>query len=83
MRIEIHPHAAKRATERGADKDEIIITVNDGEEFSAKFNRTGFRKNFIGKTKWMNKTYTAKQIEAYCVKEKNSWLVITVIVKYY
>ena len=83
MQIEIHPHAAQRAIERGAESEEIIEAVMEGEEFPAKFNRTGFRKNFKSKTKWMNKKYETKQIEAYCVKEKNTWLIITVIVKYF
>lgn len=81
--VTIHPHAEQRAKERGALADEITDTVNSGEQFPAKFERTGFRKNFDYNTDWNNKYYATKQIEAYCVNENNQWLVITVIVKYF
>ena len=83
MSVNIHPHAAQRARERGVDTDEITDTVKSGEEFPAKFERTGFRRNFLFNNKWNGKQYATKQIEAYCVKEKKKWLVITVIVKYF
>ena len=50
MKIEIHPHAQQRLLERGATSDEVIQAVVDGEEFPAKFDRTGFRKNFSFET---------------------------------
>ncbi len=82
--VTIHPHAIQRAQERGADKNEIIDTVNEGEQFPAKFDRMGFRKNFPFNNLWNNKQYLTKQIEVYCVEnDNNEWLVITVIVKYF
>ncbi len=81
--VNIHPHAEQRAKERGAEKSEIIDTVSTGEQIPAKYERTGFRKNFEFNNQWNNKQYSTKQIEAYCVKENNDWLVITVIVKYF
>ncbi len=83
MAVNVHPHAAHRAYERGTDAKEITDTVKSGEEFPAKFGRIGFRKNFLYNNKWNGKYYSTKQIEAYCVKEKKQWLVITVIVKYF
>jgi len=83
MPVSIHPHAGQRAHERGADEEEIKDTVKSGEEFPAKFGRTGFRKNFLFNDKWNGKHYATKQIEAYCVEEKKKWLVITIIVKYF
>lgn len=83
MSITIHPHAAQRAIERGATENEIIETVKNGEQFPAKFDRTGFRTNFLFNDTWNKKQYATKQIEAYCVKENNQWLVITVIIKYF
>lgn len=83
MSINIHPHAAQRAIERGAEKNEVIGTVESGEQFPAKFERIGFRKNFLYNAKWNNKYYSIKQIEAYCVKENDKWLVLTIIVKYF
>ena len=81
--IEIHHHALQRIEERGASIEEIKETVSGGEEFPAKYDRTGFRKNFSFDNLWNGKHYANKQIECYCVKENNHWLVITVIVKYY
>jgi hypothetical protein len=81
--IKIHPHAIERLKERGATENEINITVESGEMFPAKFNRTGFRHNFDFNSFWNNKLYQNKQIEAYAVKEDNAWLVITIIVKYF
>ncbi len=46
MRVRLHPHAQERLEERGAIEEEVIATVEDGEQFPAKYNRIGFRKNF-------------------------------------
>ena len=46
MPIKIHPHALERMRESGATEDEVRLTVEGGEEFPAKFDRTGFRRNF-------------------------------------
>ena len=83
MTVRIHHHAEQRAIERGAEKTEIINTVENGEQFPAKYSRTGFRKNFPFNSKRNTKQYSTKQIEAYCVKQDDDWLVITVLVKYF
>lgn len=82
MEIQFHPHALERLQERGATKDEIKVTIQEGEQFPAKFGRTGFRRNFSFEGERKGRHYATKQIEAYAVKEKD-WLVITVIVKYF
>jgi len=81
--VGIHPHAAQRANERGAGTEEIKTTVLLGEVFPAKFDRTGFRMNFPFAREWNGKPYETKQIEVYCVRENDQWLVITVLVKYF
>ncbi|HYN10991.1 MAG TPA: hypothetical protein VES67_26655 [Vicinamibacterales bacterium] len=58
-------------------------TVELGEQFPAKFGRTGFRRNFAFDGQWRGRQYASKQVEAYAVKEGDAWLVITVIVKYF
>lgn len=68
--------------ERGADEAEIIATVQEGEKFSARFGRTGFRRNFAVAGQWRGRYYQYKQLEAYAV-EDDGWLVLTVIVKYF
>lgn len=83
MKIEIHPHALERANERGTTAEEIIETVERGESFPAKHERTGFRRTTIFNSEWQGKQFYAKQIECYAVGENNGWLVITVLVKYF
>jgi hypothetical protein len=37
MEFRIHPHAQERMIERGASEKEVICTVEQGEQFLAKF----------------------------------------------
>lgn len=69
--------------ERGATKGEVIKTVEGGERFPGKFGRTGFRRNFTFRGMWHGKSYRVKQIEVYAVKEQGSWVIITVIARYF
>ena len=82
MKVRLHPHASERLAERGASEEEVIATVQEGEQFTAKFGRTGFRRNFAVEGEWHGRRHSTKQIEAYCVEE-DGWLVITAIVKYF
>jgi len=82
MKVRLRPHAQARLAEHGATEQEVAAAVEHGEQFTAKFGRTGFRRNFrFGRT-WRGRTYATKQIEAYAVPEQG-WLVITVIVKFF
>jgi len=83
MAIRIHPHARERMEERGITEEEIMATLKKGERFPAKFDRTGFRRNFSFDTKWHGKRYRTKQVEAYAVREDTDWLVITIIARYF
>ncbi|MFQ6032350.1 MAG: DUF4258 domain-containing protein [Candidatus Zixiibacteriota bacterium] len=83
MGIKIHPHAKERMEERGATKDEIIKTVQEGEKFPAKFGRIGLRRNFACEGIGRGKKYKTKQIEVYGVKENEDFIVITILVKYF
>lgn len=82
MEIRLHPHALERLAERGASQEEVIATLQGGEQFPAKYGRAGFRRNFVFGAEWNGKHFAAKQIEVYAVEE-NGWLVITVIVKFF
>ncbi len=82
MNITIHPHALTRLVERGATTAEVIATVEGGEQFPAKFGRTGFRRNFAYNDLWRGRHYATKQVEAFCAEE-NGWLVITVLVRFF
>lgn len=83
MSIKIHPHARARLQERGATEAEVIQTVENGEQFPAKFNRTGFRLNVPYNAVWREKSYNTKQVEVYAVRENDDWIVVTVITKFF
>jgi hypothetical protein len=73
MAIQFHPHAKERMVERG----------DQGEQFPAKFGRTGFRRNFSFDSEWRGKYYANKQLEVYAIQNGNDWLVITIITRYF
>ena len=79
--VRLHPHARERMQERGTAEEEIQATVAQGEQFSAKFGRTGFRRNFQFDQEWRGRHYRTKQVEAYAVQEGADWLVITAITR--
>ena len=70
-------------TERGTTEEEVQATVEQGEEFPARFGRNGFRRNFSFDSQWHGRNYRTKQVEAYAVREGEDWLVITVITRYF
>ena len=83
MAIKIHPHAKARMAERGASEEEVLQTVERGERFPAKYNRTGFRHNFSFNAHWRGTMYHTKQIEAYALQENDNWIILTVITKFF
>lgn len=83
MVIRFHPHALERLSERGATEDDVVATVRSGEQFPAKFGRTGFRKSFRHDSTWQGCFYAMKEVEAIAVREGEGWLVITVVTRYY
>ena len=82
MQVRLHPHAQSRLAERGATETEVVATATAGEQFPAKYGRTGFRRNFPFDAEWRGRLYGTKQVEAYAVPE-DGWFVITVIVRYF
>ena len=83
MEVAILPHARERAELRGATTDEIIETVRRGETASAKLGRTTFTLNHPGRWLRRDRIYDTKQLEVIAVFENESWLAITVIVKFF
>lgn len=83
MAVRLHPHAEERLDERGATRDEVIETVERGEQFPAKFDRIGFRRNFVFDSEWRGKHYRNKQVLAYVARESDDWVVVTVITKFF
>ena len=83
MSVKIHSHAIERMRERGVTENEVIKTVEEGENFPVKFGRVGFRRNFVFRGSWRGRQYGTKQVEAYVVKEGEDLIVITVVAKYF
>jgi len=83
MEVHIHPHAYERLAERGATEEEIVLTVQTGERFAARFGRTGFRRNLPFKKRWRGKRYKTKQVEAYAIRQHDGWLVISAVTRYF
>ena len=81
--IRFHPHALERLAERGATEGEVIETVHNGEQFQAKFGRTGFRRSFEFGSTWRGRRYNTKKVEVFAVREGEEWLVITAVTRYY
>jgi hypothetical protein len=83
MVVKFHSHALERMAQRGAAEKEVIETIQNGEQFQAKFGRTGFRRNFLFDKHCQNEYYKTKQVEVFAVKENEDWLVISVITRYF
>jgi hypothetical protein len=83
VHVRFHPHAKERMAERGAIEEEVVLTVQEGERFSVKLGRAGFRRNFQFDDIWNNRRYQTKQIEVIAVEEDDGWLVITVITRFF
>ena len=83
-KVKLHPHAKERLVERGATMAEVVHTVRHGASSQAKFGRTRFVHTFTYNRKWLGRLYSKKQLEAFAATEPDgTWLVVTVIVKFY
>jgi hypothetical protein len=60
--------------QRGATEAEVLATVTGGEQFTAKFGRTGFRRNLPFQKQWRGRFYATKQVTAFAVPEEDGWL---------
>ncbi len=58
--------------ERGATEEEVEATIRQGEQFPAKYGRTGFRRNFPFNETRKGKFYQTKQLEVYAVQESEA-----------
>jgi len=81
--IRFHSHAIARMKERGVSQEEAVAAIEHGEQFSGKYGRTGFRRNFLYDEDWRGRHYNIKQVEVYTVRDGDDCLVITVISKYF
>ena len=82
MSIKFHHHAKERMKERGATVEEVNKAVLQGEKFTAKYNRIGFRYKLHKKSIIDGRIYSSKLLEVYAAEENNDLIILTVIVKY-
>jgi len=76
-------HSLDQIDDRGATKEEVKRTIQEGERISAKEGRLAFRKNFLFTRVWKGKHYRIKQIMPIVVEEKDKFIVVTVYVFYF
>jgi hypothetical protein len=82
LEIQIDPHTLERATERGANLEEIADVINSGFPITAKSGRLGKAKVYPFEQKRLGKLYKQKRIEVIYTIEKNSAITVTVYVFY-
>lgn len=76
-------HAKQRAKERGTNEEEIKQTIVYGEQLPAKQRRLKFIKTFAYNNIWNGRYFNNKKLEVVAVKEDESWIIITVITKFF
>lgn len=82
-KITLSGNAQVRATERGVLPEEIVETVQAGESFPAKQGRIGYRANFQFNAEQNGKWYAIKQVETVGVEEQGTFVVVTLLSKYF
>jgi len=80
MRIQIDPHTAERAEERGASEQEILDVVETGFAIPAQRGRTGRAKIFEFANQRHGKYFPQKRIEVFYVVEGDVAITVTVYV---
>lgn len=82
-RLVFSQHALEQMPDRGAKRDEVEITIRDGERVPAKKGRIAFRKNFPFQKEWKGRYYEVKQVMPIIVEKDDTIVVITVYVFYF
>lgn len=67
MQIQIEPHTIQRIKERGATEEEVIDTLQHGNNILGKSGRFGKSKVFIFKSIYKGKYYEEKKLEVYYI----------------
>lgn len=83
MKVRLHPHALARLSERGVSESEAVSTVEAGARSPAKFGRTRFRRDFAFGSVWRGRYYMTKRVDVVAVEENDTWLILTVIARYF
>jgi len=81
--IHFSHHALQQMVERGAEENEVIESIQTGENVPAKQGRQGYRKNFQYNGQWGGRFYAIKQVLAIVAEEPDKQVVITVYTFYF
>ena len=76
-------HALNQMPDRGASREEVEITIRDGERTAVKEGRSAFRKNFPFQREWKGHYYKVKQVMPIVAEKNDTMIVITVYVFYF
>jgi len=78
-------HSETQMLLRGADKEEVTKTINDGLKETAKFNKfhSTLKFEFKSNSPVNNKYYEFKTLDVIFVEENNQIIVVTVKVYYH
>lgn len=82
MEISINAHTLQRAEERGASLEEIVATIENGIEISAKLGRLSKYKIFNYNQMRLGKFYKQKRVEVIYIIGNNVVQTVTVYVFY-
>ncbi|MDQ3020643.1 MAG: DUF4258 domain-containing protein [Bacteroidota bacterium] len=78
-------HSEMQMLLRGASKDDVIRTINEGHKETAKLNKlhSTLRFDFNSNSPVNNKYYEFKTIDVIFVEENNQIIIVTVKVYYH
>ena len=76
--IRLSGHAKEQAVFRGAQEEEIIVTIQTSKWQPAEPDRIECKKNFVFEKEWNNKYYKVKQVRPIFIEEEKEIIVITV-----
>ena len=82
MNIQIDPHTAERAEERGTNADEITEVILSGTPIPAKYGRQAKAKIFDFMKSRLGKYYEHKRVEVFFTVEGDVIVTVTVYVFY-
>ncbi len=80
MEIIIEPHTIIRIKERGATEEEVIETLENGNDIIGKYGRLGKENVFLFNRLHGKKYYEEKKLEVYYIVKDERIVTVTVYV---
>ena len=83
MKITFSHHSLEQLSDRGTTQEEVVETVQNGEQVPAKKGRLAFKKNFPFENVWRGRYYPIKQVMPIAVRERDEVIIVTVYVFFF